>query len=496
MELREYLRALRKRWWWVVAAVAVGLLMAGGLNLIIAPRYTSTITFFVTTPSRGVSDAYQGSLFSTQRVKSYAEVLTSDRLARSVVAGQKLGINAAQVRSRISARAVSDSVLLEANVTDTSPARSLRIARSLAPAFIALVQSLETPPGSDTPAVKVEVVAGPELNMTPVSPRPVRNFLLGGLLGLLVGVAAAVLRDVLDTSVRSPETLQRLEGGSYLASVGADRTARRAPLIGEGSGRSARAEELRHLRTNLSFVEVDKSVRVMTVTSAVAAEGKSTIAANLALVFAEAGNRVVLLDADLRKPRLAEIFDIEGAVGLTNVLAGQVPLDSVLQPWGAGRLFILPSGTCPPNPSELLGSRAMADLLGSLRDRFDMVIIDTPPLLPVTDAAVVAAHADGSILVVRYGRTSIGQVRSALQALQAVEARVFGYVLNMMPTKGSRRKDYYYYYGYRNGDKKRTTRKAAPVQPTEPVLSTLPGGTAASMEGDATVSGRHGSDRS
>jgi capsular exopolysaccharide synthesis family protein len=491
MKSDEYLRALRKRWWWVVLTMAGALALAGTLNVTMTQRYASNVTFFVNVPSRGVSDAYAGSLFAAQRVKSYVEVLTSDRLARSIAADKTLGLDAAQVQSRISARAVPDSVLLQATVTDTSPARSLRIAQSLATTFTRVVHSLEVAPGGGTPAVNVEVVAGPELNSTPISPRPIQNLLLAGLLGLLAGTAIAVLRHLLDTSVRSPDALQRFEIGPHLGSICGDRRVRRQPLVGEADGRSWRAEELRRLRTNLSPVKVDANVHIMAVTSAVPDEGKSSTAANLAIMFAEAGWRVVIVDANLRKPRLADIFLIEGAVGLTSVLAGQASLDSALQPWGAHRLCVLPSGTSPDNPSELLGSRAMAAVLLNLKDKFDIVIIDTPPLLPLTDAAVVAAQADGTILVVRHGRTSVGQVRAAVQALHSVEAKLFGCVLNMTPRpKRSQRKDYYRssYRGERPG------RQTAPTRPRKPVLSPVDSPTVAQLEMPTTLAGRDRAD--
>jgi capsular exopolysaccharide synthesis family protein len=233
-------------------------------------------------------------------------------------------------------------------------------------------------------------------------------------------------------------------------------------------------------------------VHVTAVTSAVPAEGTSSTAAKLAITFAEAGLRVVVVDANLRKPRLADIFDIEGAVGLTNVLAGEASLDSVLQPCGPHRLCVLPSGASPDNPSELLGSPAMATVLLNLRDKFDIVIVDTPPLLPVTDAAVVAAQADGTILVVRHGRTPVGQVRSAVQALQSVEAKLLGCVLNMTPPpKRSRRKDY---YGSSHRDE-RPTKQTAPTRPSKPVLSPADSPTVAQLEVATTLAGRDRADR-
>ncbi len=152
-----------------------------------------------------------------------------------------------------------------------------------------------------------------------------------------------------------------------------------------------------------------------------------------------AGQRVILVEADLRRPKVASYLGIEGAVGLTNVLVGQVALDDVLQPWGDGRLAVLPSGTIPPNPSELLGSNPMSDLVAELRRRFDLVVIDTPPLLPVTDAAVASRHADGAVVVVRYGKTSRHHLTSALRSLEAVNARLLGTVLAMTPVTSRRR---------------------------------------------------------
>jgi capsular exopolysaccharide synthesis family protein len=492
MEPHVYLRALRRRWRWVVAVLVVALTLGGTVSVTMTKRYASSVTFFVNAPSRDVADAYTGSLFSAERVKSYVEVLTSDRLARSIAEDGALGLDADQVRSRITAQAVPDSVLLQATVTDTSAARSLQIAQSLATAFINLVHTLESGPGVDTPAVNVELVTGPVLNPTPLAPRPTQVLVLAGLLGLLIGAAIAVMREVRDTSVRSPGALQQFEIGPHLGSICADRWMSYQPLIGGATGRSWRAEELRRIRTNLSSIRRDGEAHIVAVTSAVPSEGKSTTAANLAIMFAEADYRVVIVDANLRKPGLADIFRVEGAVGLTNILAGQASLDSVLQPWGAQGLWVLPSGEVPDNPSELLGSRAMAEVLLSLKEKFDVVIIDTAPLLAVTDAVVVAAQATGTILVVRQGRTAAGKVRAAVQALHSVEANVLGCVLNMTPTDQSQLRDYRR-TSYRN---QRPVKQTAPSQPAEPVLSPLDEATVAQLEVATTLTGQDGTDRS
>jgi capsular exopolysaccharide synthesis family protein len=163
------------------------------------------------------------------------------------------------------------------------------------------------------------------------------------------------------------------------------------------------------------------------------------------MLFAKAGQRVLIMDADLRHPRIADYLGMEGAAGLTTVLVGKASVDEVLQRWGT-HLWVLPSGLLPPNPSELLGSRYMAELLADLRKRFDTVIVDSPPLLPVTDAAVVAARADGALLVARSHRTRGAQVTAAVKALRSVDARLLGCVLNMVAAKGGETDSYYHKY--------------------------------------------------
>lgn len=479
MDLRDYLRVARKRWWMVLTAIALALGLAALITVRTTPQYATSVTFFITTPNTGVTDAYQGGLFSQQRVKSYANLLTSDRLAKAVAAQPALGLNAEQVRQRIGAQAMPDTVLLQATVTDVSKNRSLAVAQELATQFKALVESLETPPARRTPSVKVEIVAGPQLDEVPVSPRPARNLALAALLGLLVGSGAALLREVLDTTVKTSEALQALAAAPVLAGVPFDADARSGTALMPAGGQSNRAEALRQLRTNLQYVNVDRPVKTLVVTSAVPGEGKSSTACNLAMLFAEAGQQVLIIDADLRRPRVADYLGIEGAAGMTTVLAGQATVDDVLQRWGPG-VWVLPSGFRPPNPSELLGSKHMADLLDEFRQRFDMVIIDCPPLLPVTDGAVVAARADGALLVTKSRKTTASQVTAAVRALRSVDARLLGCVLNMVPTKGS---DAYYYYDYSSAEpagRRRTSRPrkggstAVPAAPKEILASSEP----------------------
>lgn len=215
-------------------------------------------------------------------------------------------------------------------------------------------------------------------------------------------------------------------------------------LVSTLSPRSAVGEAYRILRTNLQFLSLEKPLRHLVVTGAVAGEGKTLTAANLAVVEAQAGKKVVVVDADLRRPALNRRFELPGYSGLTTWLAGEASLEEVLQPTGVPGLYLLASGPIPPNPAELLGSARAAELMARLGEAADLVIWDTPPVLHVSDASVLAGRADGTLLVVRAGRQPYASAQKAKEQLQQVGARILGVVLDAVPMGG--RSDYYHYY--------------------------------------------------
>lgn len=413
------------------------------------PQYESSVTFFVSTSANADGTALQADQYAQRRVNSYVGLLTSEKLAQSVIDNAHLDMTVSQVTGSIAAAADLNTVLLTATVTNSSPERSLAIATAISTQFGQMVAQLDNHGSPENANVVLNVVSGPTLNPVPVSPRKTLNIGLGVLLGLALGLAAAILREVLDNTVRSPQVLRTMSEAPVLGVIAADRGSRKSPLIVDNHARSVRAEAFRQLRTNLQFIDAARPVGVLVVTSSIANEGKSTTAINLAVSFSDSGRRVLLIEADLRRPRVAEYLGLEGAVGLTNVLVGQAAIDDVLQPWGRGGLTVLPSGTIPPNPSELMGSPLMAELIIQLRKSFDMIIIDTPPVLPVTDAAVASRLVDGVVVVVRYGKTTRNQVSTALRSLTAVDARVLGTVLTMSPVKGA---EAYSAYGYYEDD--------------------------------------------
>lgn len=448
VELRDYLRVFRRRWAFVLGGVIAGVALSVAYTFSVTPQYESSARLFVTTQTTDTAaDLNQGGLFSAQRVSSYADLVTSRELASAVADDLGGLIPAEELVAKVRATAIPDTVNLEITASDAEAQTAQAIAQTYAENVVDLVRELETPAGERTSPIKATIVDPASLASAPVSPRPARNVALGLALGLLAGGALALLRDLLDTSVKTAEDVDAAVDAPILGGIAFDSATRVRPLISDLEPHAPRVEAFRVLRTNLQFVEVDNPDKIFVVTSAVPEEGKSTTSVNLAITMALAGHRTLLIEGDLRRPKATTQLGLDYAVGVTTVLLGKVSLDDAVQKSSDNDLEVLASGTIPPNPAELLQSNAMADLLKQVRDKYDMVIIDAPPLLPVTDAALLASQADGALLVVRYGRTTRDQLGQAVERLRQVDARPVGVVLNMVPNK-RRASGYGYGYGY------------------------------------------------
>jgi capsular exopolysaccharide synthesis family protein len=445
MDMADHLGAVRKNWWLVLSMLVLAVGAAGLLTSQQTPKYASSVTFFVSA-SVTTGTALQADEFAQRRINSYVGVLTSERLAQKILDDTGVDLTVSEVSDRISALADTNTVLLAATVTDTNAQRSLKIASAIANNLGPMVADLENRSSSGAATISLTAISGPTLDPTPVSPNKTLNLGIGFLVGLTLGVGLAIARQIADKSVRSAANLQELTGVPVLASVALDGGSRRSRPAAIADIRSPRAEAYRKLRTNLTFSTVDKRLQVIVVTSSIGGEGKSATAANLAMVLADAGKPVLLLEADLRRPSLGGYLGVESSVGLTNVLVGQVEADDVIQKWGPDGLYVLPSGTLPPNPSELLGSERMHVLMNELRRHFDIIVIDTPPLLPVTDAAIAGVMADGVVLVARHSATRRDQIATAVGMLQAVDANLVGTVLNMAPTTADTPDSYHSYH--------------------------------------------------
>jgi capsular exopolysaccharide synthesis family protein len=450
VELRDYIHILRKSWILVLAAALTGVLASGALSLLSSPIYSSSTSVFVAIQTGALSssaDLNAGTTYVQSQVKSFAEVATTDKVLQPVIDDLDLNTTVGELAGRVTATAPLDTVIVQITVLDSDPVRAAEIANGVGRSLISTVEELSKPESGNSP-VKMTSVS-PALEATSASSPNVRlNLVVGLLIGFAAGLLIAVLRQVLDTRIHSSRDLEQVTSATLLGGITFDSEAPDRPLVVQVSPQSPRAEAFRQLRTNLQFVEVADRGRTFVVTSSVPGEGKSSTAANLAITLAEADSRVLLIDGDLRRSKVDEYMGIEGGIGLTDHLIGKAELQDVIQPWGSGNLHVLPSGQVPPNPSELLGSKAMVNLLAQLDSVYDTVIIDAPPLLPVTDAAVLAKIVSGgALMVVGSGKISKHQLEAAILSLETVGGRLIGVILNLMPAKDAKAFGYYGYYG-------------------------------------------------
>jgi capsular exopolysaccharide synthesis family protein len=464
MTLNDYLRVLRERWIIILTAVLLGLGSAAGVWLLRPPEYTAALTMYVSAQTADTtSTAYQGAQLSEQRVKSYVELVTSPRVSQEVIASLRLAELPDDLVERVTATSSIDSVLIDITVTDRSPEQAARIANAVGQSLTRLVNELERPVSAAAlPPVAVRMVQPAAPPIEPSSTSLPVLLALGLVAGLAIGGGTALVRNALDTSIKAPEQLRHVTRAPNLGVIAFDPHVPKRPLTVHEDQQAPRAEAFRQLRTNLQFIDVDHPPKVIVVTSSLPYEGKTTTLANLAIALASAGGRILVIEADLRRPRLADLLGLDRAVGLTSVLAGRLGPAQAIQHWAGGGIDVLASGPLPPNPSELLASQQMVRLLGELRTEYDTVLIDTPPLLPVTDAAAVAPATDGVVLVCRFKATSSEQVAEAVEALPSASTVLLGTVLTMVPPTGPRA--YARYNAYYRSDLVH-----APVQPAAPV---------------------------
>ncbi|MGH2652962.1 MAG: polysaccharide biosynthesis tyrosine autokinase [Actinomycetota bacterium] len=299
-----------------------------------------------------------------------------------------------------------------------------------------------------------EVIAPASLPSSPASPNHVLNGMLALLVGLALGVGFAFLRERLDDRLRGQADLEARSGAPVLAVVPRVATWKKndeTPLVTLADPRSGAAEAYRTLRTGLLFAAAERGVRMIMVTSPHPGEGKTATAANLAVVLSQAGRRVIVVSADLRKPRLHKFFGAKNEAGLSLLLTGEVGLREAIQDVGVSGLRVVPSGPVPKNPAELLGSHAMEKALDRFREGADVIVVDSPPVLDVADTITVAAFADAVVMVADAEHTSRGALSHARKQLDQVRAEVIGAVLNNLDPTKARMYPYYYRYYYRYG---------------------------------------------
>jgi capsular exopolysaccharide synthesis family protein len=458
MELSDYLRVVRAYWRGVAALVLLGIAVAAVLSMVQPKVYQADAAGFVSTgTSTNAGEASVGDTLAKSRATSYVDLATSRATAQDVIDDLGLTAAPASLIGNITVTQPPDTVLIRIGARAASPRQAQQLADAWVRALRKEVDHVENPTGTATQALQVVPIESAALPARPVSPNTKRNLGIGLLAGILLGLGYGLVRNQLDRKLRRAEDIEREFGVTVAASVpNSPAMVRRrgglVPLVVLDGPRKYNdpvhsSEAILKLRTNLQFMDIDKPPRVIVVTSPLPADGKSTIAANLAAALSMSDRKVVLIDGDLRRPVVAESFGLVEGAGLTDLLIGRVSFSDVAQRVGAlPNLTILAAGGTPPNPSELLGSKAMRRLLERLADSGCTVIIDAPPLLPVTDAAVLTASADGALVVVTAGQTLDSQLAAALGSLNAVQGHTLGVVLNKVSPRSIDNGSYAGYY--------------------------------------------------
>ena len=457
MELQDYAKVLRAHWIAIAAFTLAGALLAFGWTLTQPKVYTANSSAIITTGvSQDLGQAMIGDNYAKSRVKSYVDIAESRRVAEYAIEELGLDTSPQALVGRVSVTNPLDTAVLRISADAGSPEEAKDLAEAWIEGMVvavALVENnvdtVEELPDQAMSVVELQTLDSAVLPGAPSYPNVQLAIALGLLVGLALGVAYALVRGAVDRRLRTPAAVEKEFDLPVLGALPYDKQ-----IAEKGaSSRStdfATLESVRELRTNLQFMDVDNPPRLIVVTSSLPGDGKTTVSIKLAEAIAESGHPVVLVDADLRRPRITDYLGLVPGVGLTDVLVGRAELPDVIQDYGpTGNFHVLGAGAVPPNPSELLGSATMRRVLDEL-DHDAFVLIDTPPLIPVTDAAILTARTDGALVVVRAGKTTIDLLDRALLSLDKVKGRSLGVILTGMSRKGP--DSHYYGYSYEYGD--------------------------------------------
>lgn len=446
MEGKRVARILRRSWLWILATAIIGVAAGWAVAATTTPRYAATSAAFVSSDRTGtLTELTQGNAFTQSRVSTYAKLATEPLVTQPVIDDFDVGVTPREFAQRMTVTIPVDTTLIEITVEDASPGRASSLANALMTSLSTTVAEIESPTtqtsadgtviSEPAPPVKITPVRPAEIPETPVSPKLSLNLAIGLLAGLALGALLAILRDMLDTRIRSVEEVEAITPIPVVGVIPPRPRGRSVTDLTRDEAGDSFNESFRILRTNLQFLDLDAPSTFL-ITSPSGGDGKSTVTSNLAVSIAANGSRVLVIDADLRRPKIHERFGIEGSAGLTDILIGRASLTDVVQHWGTN-LHLLAAGQIPPNPSEMLGSRQMQEFMKHMQTRYDVVLYDCAPVLPVPDAAILSRHVGGVILVTSADSSRREQVLWALRALQKVNARVAGIVMNRLALRGS-----------------------------------------------------------
>lgn len=450
--LMDLLKIIRKHLPTMIIAFVIVVAAVSAYTFLAPPKYTATAqamaTYNASQDGESISQQSTGGTYISNQITSYPTLAVTEKVLKPVINELGLDETVDGLAGQITVTNPTNTAFVNITAVDGDPKQAADIANAVAESLKTVIENdLYT---GDTSPVKVSIVQKAQTPLTKSSPKTVLYLAVGVVLGLIVGVFAALIKDLLNTRVEEPSDVRGVVRASSLGSVPVDDSleSKRPVLVSQPNG--AIAEEFRRIHTNIEFLQTDRTEGVgqlLVITSAQPSEGKTTMAINTAVALAEDGAKVLLIDADLRHPSVAHHLGIEGAAGLAHVLSGQMGPKDVVQSYWKPNLHILPGGKRPANAGVLLGSETMKLMVEQALTQYDYVIIDTAPLTVSNDGAVFGRWAKGLLLVVSRNVCEKKSLQEASDTLATAQVPVLGFIFNRAdPKKVNSHSDYYYYY--------------------------------------------------
>lgn len=433
MTLHEYLLSVRKSWLVIVALTLLGAI-GGYFYAQLQPDIYRSQASVMVIPARGdnTSELVQGSNYVQNLVQTYAVVATSPTVLNPVIEELGLETSPQTLAGTITVESPLNTVVLDIAVVSRDPELAKDVADAVARELAVAVRQLSPQNAEDQPAVRIETISQAKVSQFPVSPNVRLLTALGAIAGLAAGIVFALLRRLLATRLTGPADVAALTDTAILGEVAQTSAGKALPAAIRADPAGSDAEAVRSIVANLRFANVDGRNQVLLITSGMSGEGKSSVGVSIAQIMAEQGAKVLLVDADLRRASVATYTQLEGSVGLTTVLIGDISAQDAVQPWGSDGLDILTSGVLPPNPGQLLTSDHLREFVQAARESYDHIIVDSAPVLAVSDPLWLAPIVDGIIIVVRSRVTKRDMLMRTISALETTRTPILGIVLNGM----------------------------------------------------------------
>lgn len=437
MNLDRYIHVLLSGWKVIGAIAAAGAILAGVYSMTLTPQYRATTSlFFYLSGGDSTTQLLQGSTYAQNQVRSFAILAEQPVVLDPVIKQLNLNTTSVQLSKQVTTNVPLDTVVLDVSVSDASPTQAAAIANAIGAQMSTAISNL-SPSGSpgNSANVKASTIAPAQVPQNAYSPNTKLNVAIGLILGGFIGTCVVLVRALTNNRVGSVEVAKQLTSLPIVGEIPFNPQQRGGPVI-DRDAHSSQAEAYRRLAANFGFLDYQHSLGAVVVTSCLPDEGKSTSTLNLAVALA-GNHRVIVVDADLRRPSIATLTGLNDGIGLSGVLMGQAKVLDVLQDWRQGQIRVLTAGRIPPNPTELLDSPPMHRLLQDLRQHCDLVILDSAPILPASDATILSRHVGGALVVVDARRTKRNDLLRGLENIDLAGGRLLGIVLNKTSTPTS-----------------------------------------------------------